>query len=56
MTEQLLWVYPQPEEPPESIIVIENDQEKVIATEDLWAHSGDAMRYQPPTNEEQGEQ
>ncbi|HWT55943.1 MAG TPA: hypothetical protein VN031_02845 [Candidatus Microsaccharimonas sp.] len=57
MSELMLGLFPQPEDPPEEIIIMQNGREVKVKTEDLWAYSADAM-HQPPTGtiELQGEQ
>ena len=55
MPELILGLYPQPEEPPETIVVVKDGRTIIVPTEDLWAYSGDAANYQPPTNEQQGD-
>lgn len=57
MTEMILGLYPQPEDPPETVVVFQGNRQKVVPTEDLWAYSADAMHQTPQdTNESEGEQ
>ena len=56
MTEKILGLYPQPEDPPETVIVEMDGRYVTVPSKDFWAYSSDAMRTKPLTNEEQGEQ
>jgi hypothetical protein len=55
MSELILGLFPQPEPPPETIVVVRNGREITVPPEDLWAFSGDAMHYQPSDSNEEGE-
>jgi hypothetical protein len=56
MSEMILGLYPQPEDPPETVVVVKNGRQITLRQEDLWAYSADAATYQPPTTNEQEEE
>jgi hypothetical protein len=56
MPELILGLFPQPEDPPETIVIVKNGRKITIPTEELWAYSADAANYQPSTiNEQEGD-